>query len=65
VNARAGSPARTAFAKTLTGVDATYVGYRNNQLATPDLIAGTLSFMVIDAPSGKFILNSSWPTPSP
>jgi tripartite-type tricarboxylate transporter receptor subunit TctC len=46
--------------KMLTGVDATYVGYRNNQLAAPDLNAGTLSFMIIDVPSGIFILNSGW-----
>lgn len=46
--------------KMLTGVDATFVGYRNNQLAAPDLNAGTLSFMIIDVPSGTFILNSGW-----
>lgn len=46
--------------KMLTGVDAIYVGYRNNQMAAPDLNAGTLSFMVLDVPSGKFILNSGW-----
>ena len=46
--------------KMLAGVDATFVGYRNNQLAAPDLKSGTLSFMVVDVPSGTYILNSGW-----
>ena len=49
--------------KMLTGIDAVYVGYRNNQLAAPDLNAGTISFMVLDVPSGKMILNSGWADP--
>jgi len=49
--------------KMLTGVDAVYVGYRNNQLAAPDLNAGTISFMVPDVPSGKMILSSGWADP--
>lgn len=49
--------------KMLTGVEAVYVGYRNNQLAAPDLNAGTISFMVPDVPSGKMILNSGWADP--
>ncbi len=49
--------------KMLAGVDAVYVGYRNNQLAAPDLNAGTISFMVPDVPSGKMILNSGWAEP--
>ena len=44
----------------LTGVDAVHVAYRNNQLAAPDLAAGTISFMVPDLSSAKMILQSGW-----
>ncbi len=44
----------------LTGVDAVHVAYRNNQLAAPDLKAGTISFMVPDLSSAKMILQSGW-----
>jgi tripartite-type tricarboxylate transporter receptor subunit TctC len=46
--------------KMLTGTDAVYVGYKNNQLAAPDLNNGILSFMIPDVGSGKMILNSDW-----
>lgn len=49
--------------KMLTGTDAVYVGYRNNQLAAPDLNTGSLTFMIPDVPSGKMILNSNWADP--
>ncbi len=44
----------------LTGIDAVHVAYRNNQLAAPDLNAGTISFMVPDLSSAKMILASGW-----
>ncbi|MGH8172392.1 MAG: Bug family tripartite tricarboxylate transporter substrate binding protein [Rhodanobacteraceae bacterium] len=46
--------------KMLAEVDAVYVGYKNNQLAAPDLNSGLLSFMIPDVPSGIMILNSDW-----
>lgn len=46
--------------KMLAGVDAVYVGYKNNQLAAPDLNNGIISFMVCDTGSAKMILNSGW-----
>ena len=46
--------------KMLTGVDAVFVGYKNNQLGAPDLNNGTISFMIIDLSSAKMILNSGW-----
>lgn len=47
----------------LAGVDAVHVAYRNNQLAAPDLNAGTISFMVPDLSSAKMILASGWADP--
>ena len=47
----------------LTGVDAVHVAYRNNQLAAPDLNAGTISFLVPDLSSAKMILQSGWADP--
>jgi tripartite-type tricarboxylate transporter receptor subunit TctC len=46
--------------KMLAGVDAVYVGYKNNQLAAPDLNNGIISFMICDVGSAKMILNSGW-----
>jgi tripartite-type tricarboxylate transporter receptor subunit TctC len=46
--------------KMLAGVDAVYVGYKNNQLAAPDLNNGIISFMICDVSSAKMILNSGW-----
>jgi tripartite-type tricarboxylate transporter receptor subunit TctC len=48
--------------KMLAGVDAVYVGYKNNQLAAPDLNNGIISFMICDAGSAKMILTSGWAT---
>src|ERR1700755_2731934 len=44
----------------LAGVDAVYVGYKNNQLAAPDLNNGIISFMICDVGSAKMILTSGW-----
>jgi tripartite-type tricarboxylate transporter receptor subunit TctC len=49
--------------KMLAGVDAVYVGYKNNQLAAPDLNNGIISFMICDVGSAKMILNSGWAEP--
>ena len=46
--------------KMLAGVDAVYVGYKNNQLAAPDLNNGIISFMICDVGSAKMILTSGW-----
>jgi tripartite-type tricarboxylate transporter receptor subunit TctC len=46
--------------KMLAKVDAVYVGYKNNQLAAPDLNNGIISFMICDVGSAKMILNSGW-----
>jgi tripartite-type tricarboxylate transporter receptor subunit TctC len=49
--------------KMLAGVDAVYVGYKNNQLAAPDLNNGIITFMICDVGSAKMILNSGWADP--
>jgi tripartite-type tricarboxylate transporter receptor subunit TctC len=49
--------------KMQTGVDALFVGYRNNQQAIPDIQSGRLSFMIIDLVGAKSMADNGYALP--